>query len=165
MKAHELSLTKRAVFPSAPDKTFAAIVREDILPEVLTGYGPLPAVVGTSDRTGPWNHPGSARLVHLADGTTVREQVTHYDRPGHFAYRIWEFGNPIVGRLASGGRGEWRFRPLSAGTEVLWTYTFTARSAAAAIPLSAIVGIFFRGYMNVCLKNYTRLLRTPADDQ
>ena len=161
MKTYETSLTKRIVFPSSPDRTFAEVVREDVLPEVLTGYGPLPAVIGTSDRTGPWDLPGSSRIVHLADGTTVREQLTHFDAPNHFAYRVWDFGNPILGGLAGGGRGDWTFRPVSGGTEVIWTYTFTARSVVAAIPLSAVAGIFFRGYMNVCLNNYTKMLGPP----
>ena len=65
---------------------FDFIVAEDVLPKVLTGYGLLPAVVRSSGNTGPWDQPGSARTVHLADGSTAREQVTAYERPVYFAY-------------------------------------------------------------------------------
>ena len=39
---------------------------------VIAGLITLPAVVATSDTTGPWDRPGSAHVVHLADGSTLR---------------------------------------------------------------------------------------------
>ena len=81
MTAHEVSITRRAVISGSPEAVFAFITAEDVLPKVLTGYGPLPAVVRTSGHTGNWDIPGSARVVHLADGTSVREQLTHYVSP------------------------------------------------------------------------------------
>lgn len=163
-KRYEVAITRTAVLAAPPDKVFAFITAEDVLPKVLTGYGPLPAVVRTSGNTGPWNQPGSTRVVHLADGTTAQEQVTRYAAPSTFAYRVWDFGNPVVKRLATQARGEWIFEPVAEGTKVTWTYTFTARNAAAALPLSGITQILWRGYMDVCLENSRRLLaaQTPA---
>lgn len=160
MKIYEVSVTRRAVIPGAPDAVFAFIAAEDVLPKVLTGYGPLPAVVSTSGNTGPWDTPGSARVIHLADGSTVREQVTHFDKPGYFAYRVWEFGNPIIRSLATEARGEWTFAAAPGGTQVNWTYTFTAKNGLTALPLSAIAQVLWRGYMDVCLENSIRLM-TP----
>ena len=34
------------------------------LEDILLGYGPLPAVVRTTDQTAPWQQPGSRRTVH-----------------------------------------------------------------------------------------------------
>lgn len=161
-KVHNISITRTAVLPGTPEQVFAFIAAEDVLPKVLTGYGPLPAVVRTSEHTGPWDVPGSARLIHLADGSTVREQVTHYAPPGQFAYRVWAFGNPLINALASQARGEWTFLADAAGTKVSWTYTFTARNAVATLPLSVIAQLLWRGYMNVCLDNARRLLKAPA---
>jgi len=158
MKLHEVAVTREALIPGAPEAVFAFIAAEDVLPKVLTGYGPLPAVVRTSGNTGGWDQPGSARRIHLADGTTVREQVTHYSPPGHFAYRVWEFGNPIIRTLASEARGEWIFTDAPGGTRVTWTYTFTARNGLAAIPLAGIAQALWRGYMDVCLENSIRLM-------
>lgn len=160
MKSHEVSITRRAMIPGQPNAVFAFIAAEDVLPKVLTGYGPLPAVVGTSGNTGPWDTPGSTRLIHLADGSTVREQVTHFDSPGYFAYKVWEFGNPIIRSLANEARGEWTFKAAPGGTQVNWTYTFTAKNALTAVPLSAITQVLWRGYMDVCLENSIRLM-TP----
>lgn len=162
MTAPQVSVTRQAVIPGSPEEVFNFIAAEDVLPKVLTGYGPLPAVVGTSGHTGPWDRPGSARLIHLADGTTVREQVTHHDGPRYFAYRVWDFGNPIVRRLAQEARGEWTFAPAPGGTQVTWTYTFTAKNRLAAVPLSGIARWLWRGYMDVCLAHSVRLMGAPA---
>lgn len=158
MRTHEVSITRQAVIPGTPEAVFKFISAEDVLPKVLTGYGPLPAVVKTSENTGPWTIAGSARLIHLADGSTVREQVTHFEPSKRFAYRVWEFGNPLVRTLATGARGEWTFSPAPGGTLVTWTYTFTAKNSVTALPLSGITQILWRGYMDVCLENSTRLM-------
>ncbi len=158
-KVYEVAITRTAVIPGTPAQVFAFIAAEDVLPKVLTGYGPLPAVVKTSGNTGPWDQPGSARIVHLADQTTAREQVTRYAAPEAFSYRVWDFGNPIVRSLASEARGEWTFTPVEGGTKVAWTYTFTAHNAAASLPLSGITQLLWRGYMDVCLENTKRLMK------
>lgn len=158
MRSHEISITRQAVIAGTPEQVFNFIAAEDVLPKVLTGYGPLPAVVKTSENTGPWTVPGSARLIHLADNTTVREQVTHFEPSKRFAYRVWEFGNPVIRSLSTGARGEWTFSPAPGGTMVTWTYTFTAKNAVTALPLSGITQILWRGYMDVCLENSKRLM-------
>jgi hypothetical protein len=161
MKVHEVSITRTALIAGTPDKVFAFIAAEDVLPKVLTGYGPLPAVVRTSENTGPWNTPGSARLIHLADGSTVREQVTEYAAPNRFAYRVWEFGNSVIKALATQARGEWTFEAVPEGTKVIWTYTFTAKNGLAAVPLSGITQMLWRGYMDVCLENSQQQFSKP----
>lgn len=160
MRTYETSITRQAVLPGPPEAVFKFIAAEDVLPKILTGYGPLPAVVKTSENTGPWTQVGSARLIHLADATTVREQLTMYEPSKRFAYRVWEFGNPIVRTLATGARGDWVFSAAPGGTLVTWTYTFTAKNAAAALPMSGITQILWRGYMDVCLENSKRLMAT-----
>jgi Polyketide cyclase / dehydrase and lipid transport len=158
MTQPKIAVTRQAVIPGTPEEVFSFIAAEDVLPKVLTGYGPLPAVVRTSENTGPWDRPGSARRIHLADGTTVREQVTDHDGPRFFAYRVWDFGNPIVRTLANEARGEWTFSTATGGTQVTWTYTFTAKSSLAAVPLSGIAQWLWRGYMDVCLDNAVRIM-------
>lgn len=158
MKVFEVAITREAVIAGSVKDVFAFITAQDVLPKVLTGYGPLPAVVRTSEVSGPWDVPGSARIVHLADGTTVREQVTQFTSPTGFAYRIFEFGNPIVAALATSARGEWTFSEAPGGTKVIWTYTFSAKNGLTAIPLSGITQILWRGYMDVCLDNSIRIM-------
>jgi hypothetical protein len=163
--AHRVAVTRQVVIARPPPVVFAFITAEDVLPKVLTGYGPLPAVVRTSKHTGAWDTPGSARIVHLANGNTVREQLTVYSVPRHFRYRVWDFSDKIIRSLATGAVGEWTFAPHEEGTLVTWTYTFSATNAAAAMPLSLIAKLFWRGYMDVCLENTTRLLTNKISSQ
>jgi hypothetical protein len=161
MNSHEISIIRKIVFVHKPEIVFNFVAAEDVLPKVLTGYGPLPAVVKTSENTGPWTIVGSARRVHLADKSTLREQLTHYEPSKYFAYRVFDFGNPLLRTLASEGKGEWIFSQVPEGTLVTWTYTFSAKNALTAIPLSGITQLLWRGYMNVCLQNIAQLLPKP----
>lgn len=146
-----IAITRRAVLDGDLDSVFATVTSEDILPKVLTGYGPLPAVIDTSDLTGPWDVPGSIRTVHLADGSSVREQLLRREEPTHFAYRVFDFRHPILKRLAREGLGEWWFSADDKGVAVKWTYTFAAKNPVAAMPLWLMGNLFWRGYMDVCL--------------
>jgi len=154
----EMAITREVTIPRRRAEVFDVVAAEDVLPKVLTGYGPLPAVVATSDTTWPWDRPGSARVVHLADGSTLREQVTAYRRPGYFSYLVWAFDHPVINSLASGGRGEWIFTDVPGGTHVRWTYAFKRRSVLAGVPLWLVIHMLWRGYMDVCLANTWRLL-------
>lgn len=160
MRTYEVAITREAIIPGSLNDVFDFITAQDVLPKVLTGYGPLPAVVRTSEVSGPWDTPGSSRIVHLADGSTVREQITEFSRSKSFAYRVYEFGNPIIGTLATSARGVWTFSDASGGVRVSWIYTFVAKNSLTAIPLSGITQILWRGYMNVCLENSIRLMRS-----
>jgi polyketide cyclase/dehydrase/lipid transport protein len=153
-----VSITRTIRIARSPKIVFAFLAAEDVLPKVLTGYGPLPAVTGTSHLTGPWSEVGSARLVHLADGTSLREAVTVYLPPNRFSYRVWDFGNQTLAALAEHGSGDFRFEADGDGTTVVWTYKFKARNAGAYLPLKAMVGFLWRGYMDRCLENAARYL-------
>lgn len=153
----EVAVTRQLVLPGSPAVVFAAVAAEDVLPKVLTGYGPVPAVIGTADRTGPWDVPGSRRTVRLADGGSAQEQVTHYRAGQYFAYRVSDFTNPLR-FLVSHARGEWTFEPAPGGTRVCWTYTFVASNRLATVPLAAVAQLLWRGYMDVCLGHFRRML-------
>jgi hypothetical protein len=131
---------------------FDFVAAEEVLPKVLTGYGLLPAVVRTSGNTGPWDQPGSARTVHLADGSTAREQVTAYERPVYFAYRTSDYAFALR-YLANSAEGQWWFKKDGSGTQVRWTYTFRAKNWLASIPLALFVRTQWVGYMRTCIRN------------
>jgi hypothetical protein len=138
---------------------FDFVAAEDVLPKVLTGYGLLPAVVRTSGNTGPWDLPGSARTVHLADGGTAREQVTAYERPVYFAYRTSDYTFALR-YLANSAEGQWWFENDGSGTQVRWTYTFRARNWLASIPLALFVRMQWVGYMRTCIRNVQHQFRS-----
>lgn len=118
------------------------------LPDILTGYGPIPAVTSTSAQTGPWDVVGSSRTVHLSDGSSATERVTACDTPRAFGYTVSGFTNPVR-FLAREARGRWVFEEADGGaaTDVRWTYAFEARSRAAALVLAPVVRLAWRGFM------------------
>jgi hypothetical protein len=89
----------------------------------------LPAVVGVSDQTGPWNHPGEKRTVHLSDGSEFREELVRYappetpDATGLFEYRVTGF-TKTLGRLVSDAYASWHYEPRPSGSVIRWSYGF-----------------------------------------
>lgn len=130
---------------------FNFVVAEDVLPKILLGYGPVPGVTATSGNTGPWDVPGSARTVHLKGGDTAKEQVTDFEAPSYFAYRVTDFTFALK-HFATQGRGQWWFTPTEGGTQVKWTYTFTARSRLTQPILAVFARLLWRGYMRVAMR-------------
>ncbi|MDP3382237.1 MAG: SRPBCC family protein [Phenylobacterium sp.] len=147
-------------------KVWAIFVPIDLAQLFPTGSGPIPAVVGTSDQTGPWDVVGSARRVRLADGTSVREEIlasapcdgaAPSGGRARFAYRVNGFSGPLAA-LTTAAFGEWTFVEAAPGrTEISWRYTFVPRSGLMAVPLSALIVLFWRTYMRRGIENVRRL--------
>ena len=152
-----IAATLEAIILARLEPTFDFVVGEDVLPKVLTGYQLLPAVVRTSGNTGPWDSPGSLRTVHLADGTTAREQVTAYEVPRYFAYRTSDYTFALR-YLATHADGQWWFEQHNNGTKVRWTYTFHSRSWFSAVLLAMFVRTQWVGLMRTCIMNLQRIL-------
>lgn len=139
--------TEIAVPLPAFDAWFQHVALEDILP----GYGTIPRIVRSDLITGVWSDPGARRRVHMADGTSVLEEVLAQDRPHHFSYMVWDFPG-VIGTLASYANGE--FFTTAAGedaTAMRWRYRFRPRGRLATPVLKAIVATQFRPFMQVCI--------------
>ena len=149
------AVTQQIHVPGRLENVFDFLVAEDVLPKILSGYGLLPGIVSTSHVSGPWDQPGSTRMVHLADGSTVREGVTHYQRARYFAYCIWQ-PTFALKYLMSGAVGQFWFEQQGDEVEVAWTYTFAARNRIARLPLWLFVQAQWKGYMAVCMANIAR---------
>jgi hypothetical protein len=146
--AAEVHVTVRA----SRERAFEHIVPID-LSAIFTGYGPLPAVSGTRDQTGPWDAAGQTRTVLLSDGSSAQEALTAYHRPSHFAYTVRGFTG-ILRFLVTEARGEWWFEPAPAaqGTDIRWKYEFVSRSAWLEPVVCAITQWLWRGYMGRALQ-------------
>lgn len=97
--------------------------------------------------------------MHLLDGSTVHEGITHYDRPSYFAYHVSDPSFSLK-HLMSHACGQWWFVAVDGGTHAKWTYTFQARNRLTKIPLSLFVKTQWKGYMEVCLKNVVKHFTT-----
>jgi len=155
-EVYEITITRSVFVAETQDKVFDFLTAEDAGAKVLTGSCPLPAVVGTSNNVGPWNVPGSTRQIIMADGSTVQEQVTYFERPGRFSYKLWNFTNPFMRATATGTRAEWMANAAQGGTTVTWTYIFTAKGGLTALMLSGFGRGLWRRYMDVGLGNIER---------
>lgn len=129
------------------ERTFDVVVAEDVLPHVLHRWGPIPAVAGTRELSGPWDTPGSERTVVLGNGGTVRETVLCWERPAHFAYRVDRIDGSL-GRLVDHAIGEWWFQTADPGSCFRWTYTFHGRRGRLALDLFARTA--WAAYMSRC---------------
>jgi Polyketide cyclase / dehydrase and lipid transport len=147
------TVTRRIAEPR--DALFARFVPV-ALEDILHAYGPVPAVTGTSEQTGPWDVVGSTRTVHLADGSRAQERVTRCETPEAFGYTVDAFTNPVR-LLARHARGEWTFTERGAATDVTWTYTFAARNPLAAAVLLPVVTLAWRGFMRRALAAFAAL--------
>lgn len=125
--------------------------------DILVGWGPLPRVVKTTDQTGDWSTVGSRRTVHLADGSTASEQVTHYLQDKEFGYTVSQFTNPIH-LLARQAKGLWTFEAITPNsTKLSWTYTYEAHNLLTWLLLIPIVKTLWKQYMQKALDTFTKL--------
>jgi hypothetical protein len=128
-----------------PATTFDVIVPIE-LPRIFRGFGPLPAVVGTRDQTGKWDQVGVSRVVQLGDGSEAREEITAYDRPRYFAYRVGPFESAPLRHLVVDANGEWWFTAGEpARTAIRWRYTFRPRRYATPV-VRLVIARLWRGY-------------------
>jgi hypothetical protein len=102
------------------DTTFCFIVPID-LTTIFRGYGPLPAVVGTTDQTGAWDAAGQSRTI-LSSPTAVAHAKSlpitrdrsisltslavsrERSRPDRFSRSLFREQDAQQRRLASRGR-------------------------------------------------------------
>jgi len=122
------------------------------LTEIMTGYGPLPAVSAIETQSGPWDSVGAERTIRLADGTSMLEVITDVDRPRGFSYTLSDMTS-ILRLLVDRFHGSWRFLTTSTDdqsvcVQVTWRYRFDLRSRFTW-PISwLILTLFWRPYMN-----------------
>ena len=122
------------------------------LETVLHDAAFLPGVTSTSDTTGPWDVPGSTRVVHLTDRNTVRETVMAATAPDYFAYVITEFSNPMIRNIVKEARGQWWFTDDGSGTKAKWTYIAESKSFLGTLILLPVIKILWHRYMTAGIK-------------
>lgn len=133
----------------------------DQLETVLNDTFAIPGVSKTTDTSGPWDVPGSHRIVHLSDGNSARETVTAADSPDYFAYRVNEFTQPLIRTLVKEARGQWWFIDDGAGTHAKWTYTFEARGLWAVPLLFPMVKMLW----NRAMKSAMGVVKDRAEEE
>lgn len=118
------------------------------LDTVMKDEAGFAGITRTTGTTGPWNVPGSTRIVHQYDGTYSRETVLHATSPDYFAYRLTEFSSLMLKLMAREAGGRWWFTDAPAGgTDVKWTYSAEATSILAAPFLAPVLKLLWNRSM------------------
>lgn len=151
----DVAVTHEALVSGPATDVFDFVAAEDVLAKILTGYGLVPAVAFSSDVSGPWDQPGSHRIVHLSDGSTLKEGLTAYNRATYFAYRVSDPSFALK-HLMTEATGQFWFEEAEDNTKVKWTYTFHARNRLTRLPLMLFVRSQWNGYMAVCMRNIVK---------
>jgi hypothetical protein len=123
------------------------------LTSIFTGYGPLPAIIGTRDQTGGWDAVGQTRTVLLSDGSSASEGLTAYHYPNYFAYTVKDFTG-VLRHLAREAHGQWWFDHSAddKATSIRWRYEFVSLSPLLSPLVSFITTVLWRGYMGKALQ-------------
>jgi len=133
-----------AVAPGDPSHAFDVLTPSDPS-RFYPRFRVIPAVIAVTDQSGDWDAVGQTRVLHLSDGSSVRETTTDVERPGLFAYELTEFTR-LFGRLVHHARAEWRFQPADGGTRITWSYTFFGLPGRGWI-VAVIVRMAWAAYM------------------
>jgi Polyketide cyclase / dehydrase and lipid transport len=146
-----------------PSHAFKVIAPID-LSLVFTGWGPLPAVRGVRNQTGPWDTPGRTRNPDLSDGSTAIEKLTEYQAPHSFAYELTGFTGPLS-LLVTKVRGEWTMTPDGPTSIVRWTYSFYPRPGRG-FAVRRILALVWRRYATQCLRRAVAIVEaSDSQDQ
>jgi hypothetical protein len=146
MEALAVAHTEAFTVHAPLEKVYDLVVDKDVLPKILKRYLFIPAVTGSTIHRGDWVTPGSYRTVYFSNGDTLKEELTHFQRPRYFAYRISDFSG-FQRHFASHGVGQWWFTAYGNTTQVEWTYTFYAKSKFKQAFLRPFVNHDFKTYM------------------
>jgi hypothetical protein len=152
---NDVAVTRYLTLRVGVERAFDVVSAEDVLPSVLKRFGPIPAVKATADLSGPWRTPGASRTVLLSDGGSVHEELTDYERPAYFAYRVTGFPPPF-GRLVRSARGRWWFAGDESRTLIRWTYSF--EPATSGLPLWLAAHVLWRGSMRRAMGSLGHIL-------
>lgn len=101
-----LELSRSRSYPLAVEDAFDRLLPMPLELVFARRFGPIPAVRNTEGPQ-PWGAAGQARIVRLADGGCMREELTEVDRPHSFSYTLTEVRGPmkpLAPRSAASGR-------------------------------------------------------------
>lgn len=154
--AHSLVVDQSLVAPVAVQDAFQGTLPIPLPTLFHRWYGPFPPISEVREQTGAWDAAGQTRVVHLAGGAGMREELTSVDPPRSFGYRLSEISGPMA-LLVDHIIGEWIFAPAAGGTEITWRWDIRPRSALTARALP-VLGRMWKGYARRALCDLSALL-------
>ena len=129
-----LKLEHAATFPVPVERAYDVVLSAPLDQIFRRRFWAIPPIVGVRDQVGEWGTPGQTRTIVMADKGTLREELTHAQRPDSFGYVISQVTGPMK-PLVSSAEGHWAFTPEGEGTRITWAWTVHPRSAVAALAM------------------------------
>lgn len=154
--AKPVHLEQSHTYPVGVGRAFDVVLATP-LPQVFSRrYAAIPAIREIRDQDGPWGTVGQSRTIVLADGGTMREDLTQVDRPHSFGYAITDITGPMK-LLAASADGLWTFDAAGSGVEVTWAWELRPASPVAALVMP-VFARFWRGYARRAMERLEALL-------
>jgi hypothetical protein len=154
--AHSLVVDQSLVVPLTVEDAFHRTLPVPLPTLFHRWYGPFPPIKEVREQTGAWDKVGQTRIVLLAGGASMREELTSVEPPRSFGYRLSQVTGPMA-LLVEHVLGEWIFTPAGGGTEIIWRWDIHPRSplTAWALPLLATM---WKSYARRALRDLSALL-------
>lgn len=158
--AQPLVVQQSLVVPVGVEKAFNGTLPAPIPVVFGSWHGPLPPVKRVVGQEGEWRDVGQTRTLKLADGSSMREELTQVDSPRSFGYRITEMTGALA-LLIGSVEGAFLFRPADpatdSATEVTWRWTVQPRSRLSALAMP-VFATLWKGYARKSLRALDELL-------
>jgi len=143
-------------YPVPVDQAFDYVLPTPLEQIFDRRFGPLPPIRGVEGQDGAWGTVGQTRTIKMADGGTMREELTKVDAPREFGYRITEVTGPMR-PLAASVDGLWTFDPAGTGVRITWQWTVHPASSVAELAMP-LFGWLWMGYARQTMDNLETLL-------
>ncbi len=152
-----LNLEHSRVFPVPVEHAFDVLLTVPLPNLFRRRYFAIPAIREVRGQDGVWGTVGQSRTIVLADGGTMREELTSLERPHHFGYLIGDITGPMK-PLAKSVEGRWSCVADGSGTRVTWQWTVHPRSAVAALAMPVFARLW-QGYAARAMEQLDSILR------
>jgi hypothetical protein len=154
MATVELELSR--TFPVPVGEAFERLLVAPLEQVFSRRYGPLPPVRRVRDQAGAWGTPGQTRVIELADGATMREELTSVVADREFRYRITHLTGPMKALVGSLD-GRWGFEAAGTGVRITWAWSVHPSGAVAGLGMPVFARLW-RGYARQALEQVETLI-------
>jgi hypothetical protein len=154
--AQPLRVSRSVTVPVEPAFAFARVLDLDLAAAYRRRFAAVPPIRSVEGQDGPWGRVGQTRLVRLADGGSMREELLSVDAPHEFAYAMTDIKGPLA-PLATRVEGRWTIEPAGTGCRVSWAWTVHPRGVLGAAGLPAF-GRMWLGYARQALEEISATL-------
>jgi hypothetical protein len=154
-----LELQTSRTFPAPVQRAFEVVLPAPLETVFSRRFGALPPVRKVRDQDGTWGTVGQTRVIELADGGTMTEELTAVRPHEEFSYRITDVTGPMKALVASLD-GRWAFEPAGTGARITWAWTVHPASSFAELAMP-VFGWLWRGYARQAMEEIETLLLEP----